>query len=109
MKKGKNQDQPEEPMLSEYDFSGKPGVRGKYHQANQQGHTVRIREADGTVTVQYYTLEEGAILLEPDVREYFPDSQSVNQALRSLIALIPKPQPKKASFSGGSKTKTGRR
>lgn len=77
-------------MLPEYDFSGKKGVRGKYHRAYQQGHTVRIPEEDGTVTTQYFTLEEGAVLLEPDVREYFPDSASVNQALRGLIGLIPR-------------------
>jgi hypothetical protein len=39
--------------------------------------------------VQYFTLEEGAVMLEPDVREYFPDSEAVNKALRSLIMLIP--------------------
>ncbi len=71
----------------EYDFSGKKGVRGKYHRAYQQGHTVRIHEEDGAVTTRYFTLEEGAVLLEPDVREYFPDSASVNQALRGLIGL----------------------
>ena len=76
-------------MLPEYDFSGKTGVRGKYHHAYQQGHTVRIHQEDGSVTTQYFTLEEGAVLLAPDVREYFPDSESVNQALRGLIGLIP--------------------
>jgi hypothetical protein len=30
------------------------------------------------------------VTLAPDVREYFPDSESVNAALRSLIGLIPK-------------------
>jgi hypothetical protein len=74
-------------MLPEYDFSG--GVRGKHYQAYREGHTVKIYESDGTVTVQYFTLEEGAVLLEPDVREYFPDSDAVNRALRGLIALIP--------------------
>ncbi len=29
------------------------------------------------------------ITLDPDVRKYFPDSESVNRALRGLIALIP--------------------
>jgi hypothetical protein len=29
-------------------------------------------------------------MLEPDVPEYSPISESVNQALRSLITLIPK-------------------
>lgn len=74
-------------MLPEYDFSG--GVRGKHHQTYREGHTVKIHESDGTVTVQHFTLEEGAVLLEPDVREYFPDSEAVNKALRGLIALIP--------------------
>ena len=90
----KKSTKPEEPnsledneMLPEYDFSG--GVRGKHYQAYREGHTVKIHESDGTVTVQYFTLEEGAVLLEPDVQEYFPDSEAVNKALRGLIALIP--------------------
>jgi len=86
---------PEDEMLPEYDFSGKKGVRGKYHRAYQQGHTVRIRQEDGSVTTHYFTLEEGAVLLAPDVREYFPDSESVNQALRGLIELIPHKSRKK--------------
>jgi hypothetical protein len=77
-------------MLPEYDFTGKKGVRGKYYQAYRRGHTVRIHQEDGTVSVQYFTLQEGAVMLEPDVREYFPTSESVNQALRSLVSLIPK-------------------
>jgi len=52
-------------MLLEYDFSGKKGVRGKYYLDYQKGHTVRIHEEDGTVTTQYFTLEEGAVILEP--------------------------------------------
>lgn len=80
---------PEPEMLPEYDFTGKKGVRGKYYHAYQQGHTVRIHQEDGTVVTQYFTLEEGAVLLEPDVREYFPDSERVNQGLRGLIRLLP--------------------
>ena len=76
-------------MLPEYDFSGKKGVRGKYYQAYRQGHTVRVIQEDGNVITQYFTLEDGAVLLAPDVRKYFPDSDSVNQALRGLIQLIP--------------------
>lgn len=76
-------------MLPEYDFSGKKGIRGKYHHAYQQGHTVREIQEDGSVITQYFTLEDGAVLLAPDVRKYFPDSESVNQALRGLIRLIP--------------------
>ena len=77
-------------MLPEYDFTGKKGVRGKYYQAYRRGHTVRIKQDDGSVRVQYFTLQEGAVMLEPDVREYFPTSESVNQALRTLVSLIPK-------------------
>jgi len=80
-------------MLPAYDFSGKQGVRGKYYQTYRQGHTVKVRQEDDTVTTQYFTLEEGAVLLSPDVRPYFPDSESVNQALRGLIQLIPQ-EPK---------------
>ena len=77
-------------MLPEYDFKGKKGLRGKYYKAYQKEHTVKIYQEDGTVSVQYFTLEEGAVMLEPDVREYFQTSESVNRALRTLISLIPK-------------------
>lgn len=76
-------------MLPEYDFKGKKGVRGKYAKAMKQGYTVRVTNEDGTVTVRHFMPRENAILLDPDVRVYFPDSKSVNRALRSLIALIP--------------------
>ena len=89
MKKKAKQPQAEDEMLPEYDFTGKEGTRGKYHQAYRQGHTVKILEADGTVSIHYFTLEDGAVMLEPDVREYFPTSESVNETLRSLIAIAP--------------------
>ena len=54
-------------VLPEYTFSGKKGVRGKYHHAYQQGHVVRIHQEDGSITTQYFTLEDGAVLLAPDV------------------------------------------
>ena len=75
-------------MRAEYDFS--EGVRGKHYQAYRQGHTVKMHQADGTVVVQHFTLEDGAVFLEPDVRAYFPDAEAVNSALRGLIALLPK-------------------
>jgi hypothetical protein len=77
-------------MRPEYDFKNMTGaVRGKYHKAYRSGHTVRIHKADGTVAVQHFKLEDGAVMLEPDVREYFPDSEAVNKALRCLIPLLP--------------------
>ena len=44
-------------MLREYDFRGKKGVRGKYYRAYRQGHTVRVRQDDGTVVEEHFTLE----------------------------------------------------
>lgn len=97
MKNGKTKPnpQPEQEMKREYDLRGKKGVRGKYYRAYRQGHTVRITQQNGTVSEQHFTLQDGAVLLEPDVRRYFPDSDSVNAALRSLIALIPSNKPRK--------------
>lgn len=72
-------------MLPEYDFSGKKGVRGKYYRAYRQGHTVRIHKANGAVSIRFFTLEDGAVMLEPDVKKHFPNSKAVNKALRALI------------------------
>jgi len=52
-------------MLPEYDFS--EGVRGKYAKRFHQASNV--------------------VVLEPDVAERFPNSEAVNQALRSLAAI----------------------
>ena len=75
-------------MRPEYDFS--KGERGRYFRRLRQGYTVEIHKADGTVEVRHHPPEKGTVRLEPDVSEYFPDSDSVNAALRSLIDLIPK-------------------
>mgnify|MGYP001287916818 CR=1 FL=1 len=76
-------------MLPEYDFSGKTGVRGKYYRSMRDGYTVKINRQDGTTLIQQITRPEGTITLDPDVQVYFPDAESVNTALRSLIRLIP--------------------
>ncbi len=79
-----------EDMRPEYDFSTmKAGVRGKYYKAYREGHKVIIHKEDGTDLVQYFKLEDGAVMLEPDVRKYFPTSQAVNKVLRALIEIIP--------------------
>lgn len=70
-------------MQAEYDFSG--GVRGKHHQAYRQGHAVQIAR-DGTTEIHYFTPEDGSVMLAPDVKRHFPNSESVNKALRALIA-----------------------
>lgn len=73
-------------MLDEYDFSS--AERGKFYKPLHEGYSVEVRMDDGTTVVHEYRLQEGTVLLEPDVREYFPDSEAVNKALRSLIELL---------------------
>lgn len=53
-------------MLEEYDFS--EGVLGKYASRFLKGTNV--------------------VVVDPDVAEYFPDHDSVNQALRGLTEII---------------------
>jgi hypothetical protein len=88
-------------MRAEYDFSN--GVRNKYAAAYRQGHSVTIHKKDGSNEVQYFTLEDGAVMIDPDVREYFPDAESVNAALRSLIAIASKTGTKTGKSSQKSK------
>lgn len=83
-------------MLDEYDFSN--AVRGKFYKPLDQGYSVEVRMDDGTTVVHEFRLQEGAVLLEPDVREYFPDSEAVNKALRSLIELLSQ-MPDKGTIS----------
>lgn len=55
-------------MLEEYDFS--KGIRGKYAKKYSEGTNV--------------------VVIDPDVSKFFPDHDSVNQALRSLTEIIKK-------------------
>ncbi len=75
-------------MRPEYDFSG--GTRGKHFRELQEGYRVIIYHKDGSTTEQEFEPGQNVILLDPDLLPYFPDSESVNQTLRSLVALIPR-------------------
>ena len=88
-----NKKKKSEEMRAEYDFS--KAERGKFYRPLEKGYTVHVQKKDGTVEVKHYTLAEGTVLLAPDVAEYFPDSESVNEALRSLIQLMDKMPAKK--------------
>jgi cellobiose-specific phosphotransferase system component IIB len=81
-------------MRAEYDFKG--GVRGKHYRTMQAGYTITIHKADGKTIVKDIMPKGDAVLLEPDVKTYFPDSESVNKALRCLIPLLPKKNRAKA-------------
>ena len=81
-------------MRAEYDFRG--AVRGKFYKPLHRGYEIHVHKADGTTVVKQMTLKEGTVMLAPDVRQYFPDSESVNRALRCLIPLMPKKHRTKA-------------
>lgn len=55
-------------MLKEYDFT--KGITGKYAAKYKEGTNV--------------------VVIEPDVAKYFPDHDSVNEALRSIAKIIRK-------------------
>lgn len=71
----------------EYDFTG--AVRGRAYRPLHLGYTIKIHKSDGTTEIQEVKPRGGAIILDPDVRAYFPNAESVNAALRSLIKLVP--------------------
>jgi hypothetical protein len=60
-------------MRAEYDFTG--GVRGKY--------------------VDKYRAGTNVVLLDPELVEAFPDSKSVNDALRALVAIASRKETRK--------------
>lgn len=70
-------------MRSEYDFSS--GVRGKHYRQYRKEHTIRITKRGGSIEEHHFTQDDGSIMLDPDVKKYFPDSESVNKALREYI------------------------
>lgn len=63
-------------MLEEYNFTD--GIRGKY--------------------VSKYKKGTNLVILDPDLIEYFPDSTSVNEALRSLVTFMKRYRDKKAEI-----------
>ncbi|MGA2062665.1 MAG: hypothetical protein ABSG67_19510 [Thermoguttaceae bacterium] len=65
-KAAKNRNAPK--MQKEYDFS--KGVRGKYHKRFTEGSNV--------------------VVIEAELSRIFPDSRSVNRALRSLVSIARK-------------------
>lgn len=60
-------------MRAEYDFSG--GVRGKYVDRYRRGTNV--------------------VVIDPELTEAFPDSKSVNDALRALVAIATRAETRK--------------
>lgn len=73
-------------MRSEYDFTA--SVRGKHSKKMQAGFSMTIHKPDGTTVVKEVKPQKGMVFLEPDIEAWFPDSASVNKALRCLIPLL---------------------
>ncbi|MDM8522204.1 hypothetical protein QUF80_02435 [Desulfococcaceae bacterium HSG8] len=89
-KKTVSEKQTKEEMRSEYDFSG--AVRGKYAgRLIEDGYITRIYHTDGTFSERRVPGEK-TVILDEDVWEYFPSSDAVNNALRTLISLVPDKQ-----------------
>jgi hypothetical protein len=75
-------------LRPEYDLARlKVGVRGKYHQQATAGTNL--------------------VLLEPDVARAFPDSSSVNRALRLLREVATKSSSRSRKPAGGRRKATG--
>jgi hypothetical protein len=75
MKKGKATD---DDMLPEYDFTG--AVRGKYYERFRQGSSL--------------------VLLDPDVSKAFPNAESVNAALRTLVSVATRTVARRSALQG---------
>jgi hypothetical protein len=69
------------------DFTG--GVRGKHHKTCKKGYTIKVHNEEGTTVIHKFVPEKGAIVLDEDVKSYFPDAKAANAALRGLINLMP--------------------
>jgi len=92
MKKHKpQQDVESDTLRPEYNLSQliQAGERGKYHKTLRKGYTRTVQHKDGTQEITHFRSLPGTVHLDPDVRAYCPDSESVNAALRGHIALIP--------------------
>ncbi len=97
----------EDDLLPEYDLSSvEPGTA---YRPLDQGYTVTIHKADGSTEVRVVSPYKDAIVLEADVKAYFPDSESVNSALRSIIALFPKESRRPPARSTTRKRAAGSR
>jgi hypothetical protein len=86
MKKAKTEVREPE-MRAEYDFRG--GVKGKY--------------------AARFSVRTNIVILDPDIAERFPDSRSVNEALRALTAIADRKKRRvRKKRTGGLARRSGR-
>ena len=73
-------------MLPHYDFSS--GVRGKHYKKYREGVTVELLGESAQTRF---------VALDDDLGKIFPDSKSVNNALRHIVEALPKAKRKRAA------------
>jgi len=78
-------------MRDAYDFSA--GIKGRRYQAYRTEHTVRVMKrkgciegcVEGGIEIRQFTLADGAVMLDPNSKARFPDSDAVNRAQRASV------------------------
>ncbi|MCX6153500.1 MAG: hypothetical protein NT007_05015 [Candidatus Kapabacteria bacterium] len=78
---------PEESIQS-YDFS--KGVRGKHFKQMQEGYTVTEFSPNKEEYQKQIAEQTNYMKIDKDVSEIFKTSEEINNALRAIIAAIPK-------------------
>ena len=73
-------------MLPQYDFSG--GVKGKHFKKFREGVSIQLLGE---------TKDTKLVVLDEDMGNIFPDSKSVNAALRHIVEALPKTKRKRAA------------
>ena len=75
-----------EEMLPHYDFS--EGVKGKHFKKFREGVSIQLLGE---------TKDTKLVVLDEDMGKLFPDSKSVNNALRHIVDAMPKVKRKRAA------------
>jgi hypothetical protein len=75
-------------MLPNYDFS--KGEKPNYAKKFSGGAVITIHSSNGKSSKKKIIQKQSLVILDADVSKVFPDTKSVNSALRHLIAALPK-------------------
>jgi hypothetical protein len=80
-------------LLPEYDFS--KGIRGKHRKQFENGVAITIFSPNSKSVDKARAKGITLVAIEPDVSAVFADANSVNAALRHIIAAMPRPKSRK--------------
>jgi hypothetical protein len=85
-KRKKSLSNPKDVMKPHYDFS--KAEKPNYAERFRNGAIITVKSLDGS---QHKRIEaKSLVILDADVSKVFPDTKSVNTALRHLIQAVPK-------------------